>query len=135
MLVIVDIDGTLAIRGGRGPFEWDLADLDAPNHVVVEVVRALSIVGHEIAFISGREERIRNVTEAWLNNHVRVAGPLFLRRSGDTRPDRQVKEEIFERELLSRSETFLVLDDRDQVVEMWRSRPGVICFQVAEGKF
>lgn len=135
MLIVVDVDGTLAIRDGRGPYDWDLASLDLPNDAVVEVVRALALSGHEIVFVSGREERIRVMTEDWIRQHVRVPGPLFLRKTGDTRPDRLVKQEIFERELILRAERVIVFDDRDQVVSMWRSQPGVTCFQVAEGDF
>lgn len=135
MLVVVDVDGTLAIKNGRGPFDWDLAGLDLPNHSVIEVVRALALAGHEVAFVSGREERIRALTEDWIRSNVEVPGPLFLRQTGDSRPDRLVKQEIFEREFASRAERIVVLDDRDQVVSMWRSQPGVTCFQVAEGNF
>ncbi|MFC7644091.1 hypothetical protein ACFQX6_27630 [Streptosporangium lutulentum] len=40
-LWIVDIDGTLALRGDRGPYDWDRVGEDLPNHPVVTIVKAL----------------------------------------------------------------------------------------------
>lgn len=38
---LVDIDGTVALRGERGPFDWDRVGEDKPNGPVIAVVRAL----------------------------------------------------------------------------------------------
>lgn len=35
---IYDIDGTLALRGDRGPYEWDKVHLDNVNHPVRHIV-------------------------------------------------------------------------------------------------
>jgi hypothetical protein len=46
-----------------------------------------------------------------------------------------VKAEIYDRDIEPRhGAPFFVLDDRDKVVAMWRSK-GLICLQVAEGNF
>jgi hypothetical protein len=39
--VIVDIDGTVALMNGRGPYEGEKCDTDIPNTPVVELVRDL----------------------------------------------------------------------------------------------
>ena len=39
------------------------------------------------------------------------------------------------RTLLSEYDVAGVLDDRDQVVKMWRNELGLTCLQVAEGNF
>ena len=135
MLVIVDIDGTLALRAGREPFQWDLLMTDTPNEPVVCLVRAMSLAGHEVVFLSGRHERLREATERWLDENVGVPGDLLMRQNDDTRPDFEVKSDLFRSNLRLRSDFFLVLDDRYQVVQMWRNLYGLCCLQVADGDF
>lgn len=135
MFVLVDVDGTLALRGDREPFDWSKASLDSPNIPVIEVVRALAGAGFKIAYLSGRDERIRQLTQDWLDIHVQVTGTLLMRQEGDGRPDDLVKEEIVRSHFSDLSKILLVLDDRNRVVNMWRDRIGLVCFQVADGDF
>ena len=98
---LVDIDGTLAIKGERGPFDWHRVGEDTPNEPVIEVVRALAACSN-IVFVSGRMEQCRLKSLDWLHEHVcrsAVAcfhAPLFMRADGDFRPDTVVKREIFD---------------------------------------
>lgn len=57
-----------------------------------------------------------------------------MRPEGDIRKDSIVKREIFENYIRDYYNIQFVLDDRNQVVEMWRSL-GLKCLQVAEGDF
>ena len=59
---------------------------------------------------------------------------LFMRKTDDFRKDAIVKEEIYQGEIEGKYNVLCVLDDRNQVVEFWRSK-GLSCFQVAEGNF
>lgn len=59
---------------------------------------------------------------------------LHMRKTGDTRRDSTVKRELYERHLAHR-DVLCVLDDRDQVVRMWREELGLTCLQVAYGDF
>lgn len=134
-LWIVDIDGTLALRGERGPYDWDRVGEDMPNPPVVAIVQALLKAGHRIAYVSGRKERCRRQTEMWLAHHVGdgdVAG-LWMRGNGDNRADTVVKSEIFQKHFAD-ADVFGVIDDRASVVAMWRSL-GLTVVQVAEGNF
>lgn len=63
-----------------------------------------------------------------------VAGPLLMRPDGDDRPDWQVKTELFDAHVRDRYDMKLSLDDRDQVVGLWRHM-GITCLQVAPGAF
>jgi len=135
MFVLVDIDGTLALRSSRGPYEWSLIASDRANPPIVEVVRALNAVGHEIVFVTGRHEELRNSTEAWLAQHVAIPGELIMRPDSDARPDDLVKEELIRARFRDFSEILLVIDDRKRVVNMWRQRLGLTCLQVADGDF
>jgi hypothetical protein len=135
-LWLVDIDGTLALRGERSPYDWDRVGEDLPNVPVVVVVQALFQAGHRIAYLSGRKECCRRQTEIWLSVHVghweRTEG-LWMRADHDNRPDVRVKREIYRRHFAHLDITG-VIDDRKPVVAMWRSL-GLTVLQVAEGDF
>jgi len=57
-----------------------------------------------------------------------------MREVGDRRKDTEVKAEIYHRFIEPQYDVHYILDDRDQVVKMWRSL-GLTCLQVAEGAF
>jgi hypothetical protein len=135
MVVISDIDGTLAVRVDRGPFEWHRLLEDKPNDSAIEVLHALHARGHEIIFISGRTEDLRTQTVLWLSRNVGLPGRLLMRKTNDNRRDDTVKAEIFMDLNLRSENVLLVLDDRDRVVKMWREKFGLRCFQVGEGNF
>ena len=59
---------------------------------------------------------------------------LHMRKTGDSRKDCIVKKEIFDAEIKDKYYIEFILDDRDQVVKMWRSM-GLTCLQVADGNF
>ena len=133
---LVDIDGTLALKGERGPYDWHRVGEDTPNEPVIEVVRALRKAGYGIVFVSGRMESCREDTVTWLNKHVfPVLGMLLMMRPDDDyRPDDVLKREIWETKLRDLFDVAGVIDDRARVVAMWRSL-GLTCLQVAEGNF
>lgn len=139
---LVDLDGTLALMNGRGPYDEANVLLDLPNRPVITVVRALIESGLDPIFVSGRTDGCRDDTEVWLLKHVfgtemmtpKLRAPLFMRAAGDTRPDSVVKLELFNANIRYQYKVRLVLDDRDSVVAMWRSL-GLTCMQVAPGAF
>jgi len=134
-VVLVDIDGTVALMTGRGPYDWHRVGEDAPNPAVIAAVRAMHAAGHAIVFCSGRDAVCRAETQAWLDLYVDVPYEgLFMRPEGDSRKDAIVKREIFDEEIRDRWRVIGVFDDRRQVVRMWRAL-GLTVFQVAEGDF
>lgn len=132
--VIVDVDGTLALMGDRKPFDWHKVGQDAPNRAVVDLVRELIASGQHVTIMSGRDGVCRAQTAAWLREHVGVDLPLFMRAAGDSRPDFVVKLELFDAHIAGKRSVRFVLDDRDQVVRLWREL-GLPTFQVAYGDF
>ena len=134
---LVDVDGTLALmgtaEGGRGPFDWHRVGEDRPNPAVVELVRALAGEA-AIVVMSGRDESCRALTEAWLTRYGVPHDALFMRPAGDSRKDSIVKRELFDQFVATRWAVRGVIDDRRQVVEMWRAL-GLMCAQVAPGDF
>jgi predicted kinase len=137
-VVVVDIDGTVALKGTRKPFDYTRVSEDQPNHDVIEQVRCAYVGGHEIIFLSGREgtRQCYDDTLDWLERHIPASfkGP-FMRAEGDFRKDSIVKRELFDYYVRGKYSVAYVLDDRDQVVKMWRKELGLTCLQVAEGNF
>jgi predicted kinase len=133
--VLVDIDGTVALKGARSPFDETRVHEDRPNVPVIEVARAMSDAGHRLVFLSGRTAACRNATVRWLGEHVQreFDGP-FMRAAGDMRKDFTVKLELFDQHVRDVYDVACVLDDRQQVVDAWRSI-GLTCLQVAPGGF
>jgi predicted kinase len=133
--VLVDIDGTVALKGARSPFDETRVHEDRPNAPVIEVARAMSDAGHRLVFLSGRTAACRDATVSWLGEHVQRGfdGP-FMRAAGDMRKDFTVKLELFDKHVRDAYDVACVLDDRSQVVDAWRSI-GLTCLQVAPGDF
>jgi hypothetical protein len=57
-----------------------------------------------------------------------------MRDKGNNEKDSIVKRNMFEKYIRGKYFIEYVLDDRNQVVEMWRSM-GLTCLQVADGDF
>lgn len=137
-VVLCDIDGTVALKGARSPFDESRVHEDRPNRNVVEVVESLynNGNGYDIIFMSGRSDACRTATEAWLEDELHVwEFDLHMRPAGDRRKDSIVKRELFDEHVRGKFNVLCVLDDRDQVVEMWREELGLTCLQVAPGNF
>ena len=132
---VVDIDGTVAVMGPRSPYDEGRVSLDTPNEPVIRVVRALHAAGYRIVFCSGRTDACREDTATWLATHVGVPyAALHMRAAGDQRKDSIVKAEIFDKHIRHAYRIIAVLDDRNQVVDMYRSM-GLTVLQVNYGDF
>lgn len=132
-VIICDIDGTLALAATRGPFEWAKVGEDGPNLPVIALLKALT-PGRGIILTSGRKEVCRQATHDWLVRHGINYGELLMRADDDDRKDSIVKREMFDRKIRGKNNVDFVIDDRNQVVEMWRSL-GLTVLQVADGDF
>ena len=138
MAWIVDIDGTLALRGDRSPYDWGRVGEDQPNTPVVTVVRALIRDGNQIRYMSGRMEQCRHATVMWLRRFITdgvLPAHLWRRANGDMRPDDVVKRELYEEHVRGLLEVEGVIDDRAKVVRMWRDELGLTVLQCADGNF
>lgn len=136
--VLVDIDGTVAIMGDRSPFDWHRVGVDAPNWSIIRLVQALRQAGYQILFFSGRDAVCRPETIGWLSHYFDwqpADYQLFMRPKDDNRKDSLIKQELFEKHIAGRYYVELVIDDRQQVVDMWRRTLGLTCVQVDYGDF
>lgn len=132
--VIFDVDGTLVDNTGRGPFEWSRVKEDMPKKMVQMLWHSLQEKGYECIVVSGRDGVCKAETIESLQDMGIYAIHHFQRKEGDCRKDAIVKEEIFWEHIAPNFDVELVVDDRKQVVDMWR-RLGLETWQVAEGDF
>lgn len=137
--IIVDVDGTIAHNDGhRNPFEWAMVKFDEPIDGVIKFIQFLQrhIPAQELAiiYVSGRMDECYEDTLEWIEQHVGVIGPLYMRKTGDFRADTVVKKEIYQDKIEPFYDVIGILDDRSKVVKMWREL-GLTCFQVADGDF
>lgn len=157
MLILFDIDGTLADISHRLHFvkhpphvegewidwtpDWDSfhdpeqVAKDLPIPEMVQIHNTLETANHEIHYVTGRPIELWDTTDSWLTaNLIRSSPDLWMRPSGDHRPDYQIKEEILETIKTDYCMPDLAIDDRQQVVDMWRSH-GIRTLQCAKGDF
>lgn len=138
--IMCDLDGTLALKHkGRTWYDASTCDRDLINMPILEICSAFAKT-HHIVFCSGREDMYREETRVFLKKcfHDFIEGhdySLFMRESGDYRKDSIVKHEIYLTSIVDRWDVLFVMDDRNQVVRMWRDSFGLTCLQVAEGNF
>lgn len=154
--IIFDIDGTLANNLHRVPFlegekkNWDAfyqaMDEDAPNEPVVflckavldYVYRSSDTENLKVFVFTGRPAQYEQRTKEWLNKtlgwHASIISNLLMRPTGDHRPDYEVKQEMLDLLKAEGYEIMFTVDDRKQVVDMWRAN-GITCLQCAEGNF
>lgn len=133
--VICDIDGTLALNvTGRSFYDETRVFEDEVNRPIAKIIRALNGQFVQIIYLSGRKETGRDLTRGWLESKACPPGPLHMRNQFDNRKDWITKAELFDYHVRGKYDVLCVLDDRQQVVDMWRSI-GLTCLQVAQGDF
>jgi len=137
--IICDLDGTLSIIHGRGPYEGHKCATDLVNEPIRTILDTFWNLDHTIILVSGRngknQESAEKETREWLLKHNIKFDLLFMRKAKDTRKDAVVKEEIFDEHIRGNYFVEFVLDDRDQVVDLWRKKIGLTCLQVDYGNF
>ncbi len=150
--IIVDLDGTLAIHTTRGPYETERCDEDIMDSAVEAVLFGYALTmfqgfnaRYKVIFMSGREgtESVRAKTEKWLRDNMDLIDDypdsgidyeLHMREEGDGRPDFVTKYELFNEHIRGKYNVLFALDDRDQVVRLWREMD-IKCLQVGYGNF
>jgi len=119
----------------RAHYDYSKVDGDSPAEHIIDLIRLLDRANdYNIIYLSGREDSCRGMTRQWMDKYRCPLGPLFMRETGDHRPDYIIKAELFDAYIRGEYNVLLVLDDRNQVVNMWRHM-GLTCLQVADGDF
>lgn len=133
--VICDLDGTLSLLNGRDPYDASSADEDLLNVPVARVLQMAKAEGYKVILLSGREQLYREPTERFLSKHQIAYDLLLMRTTNDYRKDNIIKKELFQQEIAGKYFIEFLLDDRNQVVDMWRKDLQLPCFQVNYGDF
>ena len=152
--VIFDLDGTLALIDKRraistkdnGKMDWDIffdpknISLDDPNIPVIKMAQMLDSQGFNIVIFSGRSKATYRTTRQWLIQNDVPFDTLQMRPNDRDSggqfhfmKDSDLKQ-LWLDTLVDKDDVFAVFDDRNQVVDMWRSN-GLTTFQVADGDF
>ena len=142
----------------NGKLNWDLfaapdsiLNWDKPNLPVIKMAQLFKSDGFRIVIFSGRNDRGFFATKDWLVRHNVPFDLLVLRPDkfqdkswpiADGNPAtfdmRFMPDDILKKKMLDTfvdiDDVFLVVDDRDKVVKMWRDL-GLNTFQVAPGDF
>ena len=141
-----------------GTLDWEIfaapdsiLNWDEPNLPVIKMAQMFHNDGFKIVIFSGRNDRGFFATKQWLMINDVPHDLLVLRpdkfkanswpiaEGNKATPDmRFMPDEILKKHMLDTfvdiDDVFLVVDDRDKVVEMWRDL-GLNTFQVAPGNF
>ncbi len=155
-LANIDVRRKLATKP-NGKLDWDVffdasnISLDVPNEPVVKMAQLFAEDGFNVVIFSGRNDRSFHTTRSWLSRHRIPFQKLIMRpdkflKRGDkiadgniaTQDMRFMPDEILKKHMLDLfvdiDDVFLVVDDRNKVVDMWRAL-GLTVFQVANGDF
>jgi len=132
--VIFDVDGTLAKMSGRSPFEWDKVKTDKVNEPVADILDKLQ-QDRAIIIFTGRDGSCLEATKEWLQENGIYYDHIYIRPAGNQEKDSIIKKRLFEENIRGQYYCDFVVDDRDQVVSMWRKELGLTCFQVNYGDF
>lgn len=133
--LILDIDGTLSKTTGRErylegfPKNWDAfydaVDTDVPIDGSLDGVRYISTAVRDVVYLTGRAERCRDKTFAWLRRHGYPSGFVHMRPDHDFRSAVNFKMDVVRGWDLDLSK-ILVVDDDVNVVAALRQH-GVRC--------
>jgi hypothetical protein len=128
-LVVLDIDGVLADVRHRlhylaaRPKNWEGFFAAAKDDQVLEIGAEFAkraATTHEIVYLTGRPERLRAATQAWLDQQQLPGGRLLMRPEGDRRPSAVVKVHELRR-LRRESAVEMLVDDDPSVIKAARA--------------
>jgi hypothetical protein len=121
-IAVIDLDGVVADVRHRlhhleaRPRDWDAFFADIPHDPLLaegRVVLDRLAPDHEVVYLTGRPERTRAATEAWLRRHRLPRGRLIMRSERDRRPARVTKPGLLRRLSDGRQIAVVVDDDPD----------------------
>lgn len=143
--IIIDLDGTLCDPSQRRHFVeskpkdykkfYDNLINDKINVWCLRILEKFADT-HEVLLVSGRPDNYRKLTERWLGlwNVQYKPENLLMRKEGDYREDFIIKQEIYDNSIKGKYIVEFAVDDRKQVVDMWREN-NIVCLQCANGDF
>ena len=98
-VLLVDIDGTLALFGKENPYDRDFSK-DKVNPAVLSIIKKYEDDTPTI-FVSGRKDTYYETTLEWIAKETGISKTnimLFMRKADDNRHDFIIKKEIYDNE-------------------------------------
>ena len=146
-IILCDIDGTLATIGDRAKIlekdkltEKEYDEFNARSAAssciqdIANIIRNLKDAETKIYLITAREKKWKKITQSWLKLNEIPYDNLLMRNDGDKNSDADVKLKIV-KEYVNPKRVWFVLEDRDDVVQMYREDLGLTCLQVNKGDY
>lgn len=132
-VVIFDIDGTIAHKGDRSPYDWKSVGRDKVDEPTAQVMDMIKHSGARVIICTGRDGICLYETERWLKANNLDYDEIYIRTEKDMRPDWVVKEEMW-RKIAEKYHIVGMFDDRLQVVRRARAL-GLKVFNVEYNNF
>lgn len=134
--VVSDIDGTILQVCNRSPYDTAKSINDIPIEASVQFIKMSHKLGWKVIFVTGREERFRDITNEWIKINIPdIEYELFMRKDGDKRKDTIHKMEVYNNHIVGKYNIKCWLEDRLRVVKMLREELGLIVFQLNHKDF
>jgi len=141
MILVLDIDGTLADASHRAPavgnwrmtltewdkfFDHDLVTQDPPLPLTQDVLPRLVEQFDKVIFLTGRPQHLRETTAAWLQEHYGIRpseDELFMRPNDSNMHSRTLKRSILKNQVLPiyGDAEMVFVDDEDKNLDMFKT--------------
>lgn len=122
--IIFDIDGTIAHKGDRSPYDWlevGKDTIDAPTCSIMDWLGELpESEKPRVIICTGRDGESLDETQKWLDKYGLEYDEIYIRDKGDMRADWIVKEEMW-RKITGDYHIVMMYDDRNQVCRRARA--------------
>jgi len=132
MIVIVDIDNTLALNKKRfkectdenGKIDWESVYeyervlSDTPNTPMIDLTKRYFKSGYKVVIFTGRPDSTKDVTEKWLEDNGVMYHELHMR----TKDDHYIKADILKKKMYNMFIDDMVLcayDDEQDIIDLW----------------
>lgn len=138
MAIMFDMDGSLNdVRGvlkhitgenpktGRRNRDWDsfhrMSEFEPANEEVLQMAKDAHAAGFTVLITTARAEEYRETTQKWCDDHGVPYTNIFMRPSGDHRPDYEIKKEMFEK-INMYYDVVRAVDDNPQAIQAWKEK-------------
>lgn len=134
---IFDIDGTVADRGTRSPYDYTKVMDDTVKEDIQTIYKSLrkGSSNTRFIFITGRPESCRTDTEKWLYYYGFENDGLIMRPDDNRENNAIFKMNVFKKFIKEVYKVIAVFEDSDRAVEMYRKICKITAIQVDEGKY
>lgn len=129
--VIFDLDLTTLYHTNRSPYDWSDLSGDVLIKSVGELMQSLAMQGYMILFVTGRPERVRPQTKAWLVEKLEDGRLLYddeyklFMKQGIDYTKSYLSKEVTLKKLQEEYDILMAFDDDNRCADMY-VRNGII---------